>query len=223
MASLCGRILDSAAPPGDFTSPAFRFRNFGLRVRSCCEVDCLGFSCRVHRRRVWRKSRLLAVLTEALYVLLASWPYKCDASLHLKVWLAVLEQAMQVCSASDKVWLFGWLVLGWPSSMILAAVTVSEALKHGRSSHDIAAPEASVGRRTFRGAICIESCTYSASVALCLESSSFHVKPAKPLSQRKALRPLAARLESILRVSLHLQGTVLPPHSQRSGYNDQHA
>ncbi|CAE7487365.1 unnamed protein product [Symbiodinium natans] len=53
---------------------------------------------------------------EALYLLLASWPYTCDASGRLKVWL------------------FGWLALSWPGTMMLAFVA----------------------RRNFRGSICIE-------------------------------------------------------------------
>ena len=43
--------------------------------------------------RLEKEVDLTAMLAEALYVLLASWPYTCDASLRLKVCLAVLEQA----------------------------------------------------------------------------------------------------------------------------------
>ncbi|CAE7713562.1 unnamed protein product [Symbiodinium sp. CCMP2592] len=69
-----------------------------------------------HRYVAGFLTALTAWDSAALYVLLASWPYTCDASLRLKVWLC------------------GWLVLGWPSTMILA----------------------SVGRRNFRASICLE-------------------------------------------------------------------
>ena len=79
MASLCGRILDRAQTL-ETSASAFRFRVWGSE-------------CEAALRLTEKEVDLTAMLAEALYVLLASWPYTCDASLRLKVCLAVLEQA----------------------------------------------------------------------------------------------------------------------------------